>query len=128
MSCATEIYTSLFIGCFGHCDKIILPIKAELTGMYTIEWNKKFRNEVSLRCGEFIELDASVFNEDSQNIVKFYNPLGELIKIKKLKLKSLCQEFSEIRFRVTPMYNVKAKPINYDDLLCLKDTCISYCL
>lgn len=75
MACCTNTYN---LGCFDSCDTIQLPFKYTQDGNYKIEFETQFRFKKTLVgiIDEYIELDLSLFPENTTIFLKIYNVDG----------------------------------------------------
>lgn len=75
MACCTCTYN---LGCFDSCDVITLPFKFTQDGTYKIQFETQFRFKTSIEgiIGEDMELDLSVFPENTTIDLKIFNPDG----------------------------------------------------
>ena len=75
MACCTNTYD---LGCFDSCDTIQLPFEYEQNGTHKIEFETQFRFKFSQEgtAGETVELDLTLFPENTDLTLKIFNPDG----------------------------------------------------
>lgn len=75
MNCCTNTYD---LGCFDSCDTIQLPFEYEQNGTHKIEFETQFRFKFSQEgtAGETVELDLTLFPENTDLTLKIFNPDG----------------------------------------------------
>lgn len=76
--CTTECLGCYSLGCYGHCDEVIMPFNALESGIHILEITfrgRQWRFDVDLFAGESVRL-PNQFNEDSKSKFKIKQPSG----------------------------------------------------
>lgn len=96
----------LDLGCFGHCDHIVLPILANKTDMYQLEYqflNHIDRKRIPLSEGESVVLDGAWFNETAEVVVKVFDGDGDALTICELDITGqMCNSYDEFKIKFSP--------------------------
>jgi hypothetical protein len=122
MSCCATERKRIEIGTHGHCDKLTIPVTVSETGVYLAEWEYNgaiIYREITLIEGENLRIDCSWFNEDSDNIIKFYDSSGNSIGLSEPNpITTLCEFIDEFRLIVKPKFKFQDKATCLKKLLC----------
>ena len=87
------------LGCFCHCDRIILPITVPYTGIFNIEY--KYLGVVNVRRMAFLRGDQFMvegrwFNEESRNEFKIMDENFNVMAFQTLNpLGDMCVEYTK---------------------------------
>lgn len=121
MKCCTTT-TVGYLGTFGHCETVELPILAEQTGMFTARWDwlgGEFRREIPVETGTPIKIDTKWFNEYADTEIRFYDPQGQQLQLRqKEEITTLCNTFTSFRIVIKPSYYSEGTPVNLLDFFC----------
>jgi hypothetical protein len=94
------------IGCYGHCVSVEIPIVAASTAIYYLEYEflgSFVSQEVVLRKGENLKINASSFNESSTIVFSVYNQSGAKLAVNQLdSLGEICTSYDSFKIKILP--------------------------